>query len=230
MFEEQNLKYVLPLKRNISDIDYEVMKTHDRQKFDGHVFFHDRVIWSKEGKTKEGRRIILFFDKKLSVDEERSFLGRINKLSEDKKEEKEQLMKSFYERQFELATIAIITNNEESAKKIYEYLKARANIEVAFDTFKNILEADKTYMRTDAHLYGWVFVNFISLLMYYVVYGILVANNKLLEHFSPKDVIMHFSKVYKVKVLEKEVISEIPKTTRILIEKMGLPENILRKT
>lgn len=230
MFEEQKLKYILPLKRNNSDIDYKVMKTYDSKKFDGHFFFRNRVIWYKEEKTKEGRRIILFFDKKLGVDEERSFLDRVHKMPEEKKLEKEQILASFYEKQIEFGTITVITNHEDNSEKIYQYLKARTNIEVAFDAFKNILEADKTYMRTDAHMYGWVFVNFISLLLYYTLYGILASNNKLLEHFSPKDVVMHFSKVHKVKVGDREIISEIPKTTRILIEKMKLPEDILRKT
>jgi len=43
-----------------------------------------------------------------------------------------------------------------------------------FDTFKNILEADKTYMQNDAKLYGWMFINFIALQMYYTLYGILL--------------------------------------------------------
>lgn len=227
-FETQNLKYLLPMKRNNSDINYEVMQTQDRKKFDETFFFQDRVIWSKEGRTQTGRRIILFFDKKLSVDEEKSFLSRIDKMSKDKKEEKEELLKSFYEKQFEFGTITIITNSDKSAKELYYFLKARTNIEVAFDTFKNILEADKTYMRSDAHMYGWMLINFISLLMYYTLYGILTSN-ELLSHYSPKDILLHFSKVYKVKVGDKETISEIPKTTRVLSKKIGVPSDLLSK-
>ena len=227
-FEEQNLKYILPLKRNNSDINYEVMKTQDRKKFDGSFFFQGRLIWPKEGKTKSGRRIILFFDQKLRVDEERSFLDRIHKMPEDKKEEKGDILNSFYEKQFELGTITIITNSDQTAEKIYHFLKARTNIEVAFDTFKNILEADKTYMRSDSHMYGWMLINFISLLMYYILYGILTSK-ELLAHYSPKDIIMHFSKVYKIRVGDKQTISEIPKTTRILSQRMELPIDLLSK-
>ncbi len=229
MFEEQNLRYILPLKRNNSDIDYEVMKTQDRRKFDGSFFFQDRLIWSKEGKTKAGRRTILFFDQRLRTDEEKSFLDRVHKMPKEKNEEKEELLNSFYEKQFELGTITIITNSDKTAEKIYQCLKARTNIEVAFDTFKNILEADKTYMRSDAHMYGWMLVNFLSLLMYYALYGILTSR-ELLAHYSPKDIIMHFSKVYKVKVGDRQTISEIPKTTRVLSEKMGFDLDLLRKT
>jgi hypothetical protein len=40
-------------------------------------------------------------------------------------------------------------------------------------------------MRDDAHLEGWVFVNFISLLLYYRIYGVLLERD-LLKMFSPK--------------------------------------------
>ena len=229
MFEKEKLQYILPLKRNNSDINYEVLKTQDRQKFDSSFFFQNRLIWFKEGKTREGRRVVLFFDQKLRVDEERSFLDRIHKLPKEKKEEKDQLLANFYEKQFELGTITVITNNDNTAEKLYQFLKARANIEIAFDTFKNILEADKTYMRTNEHMYGWMFVNFIALQMYYLIYGILTSK-ELLSHYSPKDILMHFSKVYKVRVADRETISEIPKTTRLLAEKMGFELDLLRKT
>lgn len=226
--EKENLRYILPIKRNNGDTNYEVIKKHDRKNFDGFFIFEHRYIWHKQLKSDDTRKFILFFDEQLKTEEENSFLQRINRISEDKKEEKEQILNSFYERQFELGTITVVTNTKHPAEDIYKYLKARINVEVAFDTFKNILEADKTYMRTDAHMYGWVFVNFISLNLYYSLYGILASKEKLLEHYSPKDVIMHFSKVYKVNVDGKELIAEVPKTTRILLEKIGLPNDLLR--
>jgi hypothetical protein len=64
--------------------------------------------------------------------------------------------------------------------------------------------------------------------LYYSIYGLLLSN-KLLNNFSPKDVILHFSKVHKIKLKDKEIITEIPKTVRILIEKMKLDEDILVK-
>jgi len=40
--------------------------------------------------------------------------------------------------------------------------------------------------------------------------------------------IIYFLKVcHKLKLSEKEIISEVPKTTRILMEKMGLDQNLL---
>lgn len=217
---DKNIRFILPLRRNSIFIDYDVMKHHSRKSFDGYFFFNKRHIWYKDQKN-EGKRIILFFDERLKVEEENCFLNRV-----DKEQEK---MDELYNKEFTFGTIAVIVNDQKlSAKETYDFLKARTNIENVFDTFKNTLEADKTYMQSDAKLNGWMFVNFIALKMYYTIYSILLKQN-LLEKFSPKDILLHFSKVHQVKIGEKHIISEIPKTTRILQEKMKLPENLLLK-
>jgi hypothetical protein len=104
-------------------------------------------------------------------------------------------------------------------------LKSRVGIESLFDTFKNTLHADRTYMRDDAHLEGWMFVNFISLLLYYRIYEVLL-NKDLLKSFSPKDVILHLSRIYKVRIGEKWMLSEIPKKSRVLMKKLGIELHI----
>jgi transposase len=112
-----------------------------------------------------------------------------------------------------------ITSCKFKPNKIYELLKGRIDIEQAFDAFKNILHNDRTYMRDDAHLEGWMFISFVSLLFYYRVYETL-RNGDLLSKYSPRDLIIHFARVQKLKIAGKWVRSEIPKTTRILAEKL----------
>lgn len=228
MLEKQHLKYILPMKRNIAAIDYEVMKNADRKGFDGFFFFRKKHVWYKENKLAGNRKLIMFFDGRLRLEEENDFLERMARMKKDD-EEKTEFTRTFYEKQFEMGTVTVVTNTDFSAEKTYQFLKSRMNVEVAFDTFKNILEADRTYMRTNEHLYGWIFVNFISLLIYYEIYGLLLTKD-LLSHFSPKDVALHFSKVYSVNLDGKKRISEIPKTTRILCQKMGFEENLLLKS
>jgi hypothetical protein len=46
-FDDQGLEYILPMKRNNSLIDYEVMKEADRKKFDDFFFFQKRHVWYK---------------------------------------------------------------------------------------------------------------------------------------------------------------------------------------
>jgi len=131
----------------------------------------------------------------------------------------------FYENEKKFGTITIITGTDLSSQKIFELLKSRTEIEVVFDTFKNTLHADRSYMNDDFGLEGWMFVNFIALLLYYEVYALLMSKN-LLNNCSPKDVILHLSRVYKVKIGGDWVLSEVPKKSRLLIEKLGIEKTI----
>ncbi|CEG13373.1 conserved hypothetical protein [groundwater metagenome] len=101
-------------------------------------------------------------------------------------------------------------------------MKRRGEIETVFDTFKNILDADRTYVQDDYQMEGWMFVNFISLIFYYQIYNLLV-NKKMLKNNSPKDILMHFSRVHKLKIGDKWVTSEIPKKIKKVIESVGVP-------
>lgn len=213
ILEEKQVQFILPLKRNSTYINYDVMKDHAKKSFGGYFFFNKRHIWYKE-QINDGKRIILFFDEKLKVDETNSFLSRVEKEHEE--------LNEFHEKEHTFGTISVMVNSEKKvAKEIYEFLKARTNIENVFDTFKNTLDADKTYMQNDEKLQGWMFVNFIALKMYYTLYGLLIKHD-LLNNFSPKDILLHFSKIQRIKIGEKKILSEMPKTTRTLMEKMKI--------
>ena len=94
-----------------------------------------------------------------------------------------------------------------------------------FDTFKNTLNADRSFMRDDLGLQGWMFVNFVALLFYYRIYDLLLQS-EVLDKYSPRDVIMHLSRVFKLKIGDKWVLSEIPKSTKALIEKLKIQISI----
>jgi transposase len=109
-----------------------------------------------------------------------------------------------------MGTIAVISDLEESGERIYNLLKSRVEIEVMFDAFKNVLNADRTYMRDDYQMEGWAFINFIALVFYYRLY-------------TPNDVLIHLSRIYKLKIQNEWITSEIPKKTRVILEKLNLP-------
>ncbi len=214
--ETKKIRYILPLKRNSQFIDYSPLKQAGRKQFDGHFLFENRVIWHYE-RVLDGKRIVTFLDNFLKVEEERDFLIRVN--------EGKLKIEEFHENDSKFGTISIITGLDLSPQKIFELLKSRVEIEVTFDTFKNVLNADRSYMRDDSAMEGWMFVNFVALLLYYKVYGLLLSRN-ILSRCSPKDVILHLSRVFNVKIGDDWEISEIPKKTRLLIEKLGIDLSI----
>lgn len=210
--DTKKIRYIMPLKRNSHLIDYSNLMQSGKKHFDGHFLFENRVIWHYEH-VSEGKKIVTFLDDRLKVEEERDFLIRA--------EEDKLKIEEFHENESKFGTISVITGTDLSPQRIFELLKSRVEIEVTFDTFKNVLNADRSYMRDDSAMEGWMFVNFISLLLYYKIYGLLVSKDAL-SKCSPKDVILHLSRVFNVKIGDNWVISEIPKKTRLLIEKLGL--------
>ncbi len=77
-------------------------------------------------------------------------------------------------------------------------------------------------MRDVHQLQGWMFVNFIALMMHYRIYGLLRGKN-LLRKYSPQDVLEHLGRVFMLKIGEEWKISEIPEKSRVLIESMEIP-------
>jgi len=214
------LHYIFPLKRNSSLIDYSKIRQGDKKSFDGYFRFGKRVIWHYSyyvsGGVLKGKKIVVFLDERLKTEEEKDYIARM----EDNKDSKKTI-EDFYKIQYRQGTIAVITDLDDDAEKIYTVLKSRSEIETMFDAFKNVLQADRAYMRDDYQMEGWMFINFLALVFYYTVYRILLDND-LLKRYSPKDVLVHLSRIYKLKIQNQWVTSEIPKKTRDIMEKLNL--------
>lgn len=213
------LHYIIPLRRNRSLIDYTRIEQGNRKAFDGYFLFEKRAIWYykyeiAEGNLK-GKNITVFLDERLRAEEEKDYLSRIEKNDT-------QTLENFFKNQYRMGTIAVISDLEESGERIYNLLKSRVEIEVMFDAFKNVLNADRTYMRDDYQMEGWAFINFIALVFYYRLYRIL-ADNSLLKRYTPNDVLIHLSRIYKLKIQNEWITSEIPKKTRVILEKLNIP-------
>jgi transposase len=216
--EGEGLRYVMPLRRNSSLISYRRLSSGDMKKLDGFFQFDERVVWyysavrRRRGKKKK-KIVVVYFDPSLKTEEERDFLSHV---SEGKAK-----MEEYYERQRILGTISVLTDVEEAEpEEIFQLLKSRIDVEQLFDTLKNTLHADRTYMRDDHHLQGWMFVNFVAMLIYYRLYTEL-RSRKLLRKHSPHDVIVHLSRIQKLFVGGRWVLSEVPKTSREISEQLG---------
>jgi transposase len=104
--------------------------------------------------VRRGRRkVVLYLDPSLKIEEERDLLSRV--------EEGKSKMKEFFDRQCMFGTISVLTGTDMDAEVIYSLPKSRMDIEQLFDTFKNTLHADRTYMHNNNHMQGRMFVNFV---------------------------------------------------------------------
>jgi len=219
--EAAGIRYALPLRRDSRLIDYDKLKRGDMRAF-GHFMFEGRPIWYYSHSTGEakGRRVFVFLDRALLAEEEKDFLARVSEGGADGG--KEERMALFYEQAHRLGTMAVLTDLDVEGGRVYELLKSRVGIEQSFDAFKNTLHADRTYMRDDYQLEGWMLVCFVALLLYYRIYNLL-SENSLLKKYSPSDVLLHLSRLHKIRIEDQWVTSEIPKKTRALIDKLKIP-------
>ena len=218
--EKEDLHYILPLKRDSSLIDYNIVRSGDMRKFNGHFVFEKRPI-HYYSYSLDKRRIFFFLDERLRTEEMKDAIQRAND-EEKSKEDQDKSKEQFYEMNHRMGTIAVITDLQtDNGEEIYSFLKQRVNIEQLYDTFKNTLEADRSYMRDDYQLEGWMFINFVAILLYYKIYNLLV-DKKALNKYSIKDVLLYLERVHKLKIDNTWITSEIPKKTANLLEKLEI--------
>ena len=202
--DERNVDYVLGTKR------YSALYREPVQ-MDGFFMYQDRLI--KCGRANVGKRwIYRFEDTEMRVDEEKNLHQLVldGKLSRD--ELAERLLKSGH--------VLILSSLDTGPERIYSLYKRRDAVEKMFDSYKNVLNADRTYLRDDASIFGHVFVAFLSLYIYCRLENLLRGAG-LLDRLSPADVLLDFSKVYKVDTGERTMFSDVPKGVAELDRKLG---------
>jgi transposase len=212
---QKKLKYILPLKRVSSKIDYAGFSPINKNDMNGYFKFKERYIWFKKSKNNN-KTVITYLDEQLKVVEERDYLDRVDKYPE------EYNIGKFHENNYKMGTLALITNlNEYSADELYHTYKSRCEVEQLFDVFKNMLDADKTYMQNIESVKGWLFINHLAIIAYYRIYKLL-KEEKLLNKISVEDLIVHLNHINKIKINNKWWLQEIPNKTKKLLEKCNL--------
>jgi transposase len=116
--------------------------------------------------------------------------------------------------------ILILSDLDIDREKVLLMYKQRGGVENLFDTYKNVLKADKMYLQDDESVFGHLFAAFLSLYGYCRIEAIL-KSARLLSRISPMDLLEELSIVYIVGDGEVDVISEVPRKVAELEEKLG---------
>ena len=156
--ESMKLSYIIPLKRNSKLIDYSFQT-------EKHFMFHDRPIFYSKYE-RSGRTMYTFRNDSLKA-EEKGYLRR---------EKSSAKFRTIRER---MGTISVITNLNVSGEIVYDMLKSRMEVEHAYEMLKSTIHADRSYMRDDHQMQGWMFVNFIALVMHYCIHAMLRKHDAL---------------------------------------------------
>lgn len=212
---KNGISYIMPVKRCDKRIDYASVDMSSMDGFDGFFSFQSRPIFYKtiqraspagteshDGKTEKKtpcETIVLYFDQKMRgkeiMDSTRGKDGGFEELKERK-------FRS-------MGTIALATTikEEKTPKEIYEIYKERELIEDANDAYKNVMRKNASYLQSTNSYYGWLFINHITLLLYYRVYN-KIKEKGMTSKYSVADIIEQTKRI-TIQEVAKENIVEI---------------------
>ena len=213
--ETAGLKFILPLRRDNSLIDYAKARCGDKRHFDGPFKHENRFIWHYTVPVDEGKTLTVFLDEELRCREQKDYLTRVENQLEG------YTMEDFHKRQHLFGTLAFLSNTGKPASSLYADYKTRGNVETMIDALKNVLDADHSYMQNEHALEGWMFVNLIALKWYYTLLGVLKRHD-LNRLYSPSDLLLFLSEIKKVKINGAWHLSEVTKKTAELARKIGI--------
>jgi len=169
----------------------------------------------------------VFYDPTLRNEEEASYLRRVEGKSAD------YTLDTFREKQFTFGTLAMVhqlknDNKDEdgntvpvAACKIYEKYKSRMEVETIFDMYKNLLQADKSYMQSDEAFEAWVFINHLATMMYYKIFNRIKSRGKL-GKISPKELLLRLSRVTKLHIGTEWIPAEISCSSIAVFKELGI--------
>jgi hypothetical protein len=202
---EQEISFLLPARRNSRLYDIRIHLT-------GHFFYRERLI--RFGKRRvEGYFLYLFEDAVLRMEEEKTMYKRLDEGTINKERLERGLKRA--------GRILLISNLDKDGREVFTMYKQRGGVENQFDTYKNVLNADRMYLQDDESVFGHLFTSFLALYGYCTLEAALKKAG-LLRKFSPIDLLEEFSKVYIVMDGEREVISEIPRKVAELDKLLGI--------
>jgi hypothetical protein len=217
MLDEEKLQYIIPLRRNNTLIDFSRLQDANYKKEIHHYFsYQKRIIWYYTYE-KDGMKLVTFLDEHLRVSEENDYWQRTKTQPEKYSEA------NFYEKLHQFGTLTMVykINRAIQANEIYETYKQRNEIEVMFDSYKNYLEADATYMQDRHVLEGWLFANFVAMIAYYRLF-VRIKEAELLKNYAPKDMIELAKSIYMMKIKEKWKLSELTQKIQNLFRKIKI--------
>ena len=97
----------------------------------------------------------------------------------------------------------------------------RGDVEQAIDAFKNVIDADHSYMQDEKSLEACTFICMLALQWYYDLSERLKKAD-LSNRYAPMDIVRSLSRVRTVRVERKWVLAEVMKKDRQLVEAAGL--------
>lgn len=114
----------------------------------------------------------------------------------------------------------MVSSREMDPRDVYRLYKSRCSVEEFFDSAKNVLNADRMYMRDDAHVMGHLFITFVAGLIRFKI-ARLIDEADLASSFTPEDVLDVYATM-KIVTGDADIRQIVPKDVRDLDARLGV--------
>ena len=209
------IKFVMSLKRSTKGLDYSIFASRTNDGADGAFLYHKRPIWWKRFEI-DGHEVYLYLDEARRSDESEDYMRRVFN-----PEMEEYTMEGYKAKALQFGTLALMSTSGKDAEHVYLDYKTRGDVEQAIDAFKNVLEADHSYMQDEKSLEAWTFICLLALQWYYDLSERL-KKAQLSNRYAPMDIVRSLSRVRTVRADKKWMAAEVMKKDRQLVEATGL--------
>jgi len=117
--------------------------------------------------------------------------------------------------------LMLFSSRDMEPREVYRLYKLRCTIENCFDTAKNVLSADRTYMVSDEKIAGHCFVTFVSLCIWTEISAI-IEKAGLSAQFTVEDVLDIYATMKRTTADGRDLVQTVGKDVRELDARLGL--------
>ena len=234
------MHYIIPLKRNTAEV---AIPANPSQYGNAFNFRQRSVFWTSS--TKEGYRVVVYYDMLLAMYETSDAISRLERknnaaaaaLEKEEKRRKNGKGRLTDEQIARMQSVDVAGSIQERSgigvlilktdrldldeSQIYALYKTRQEIEQNFKCYDDTLDLDASFMQDPEAFEGWLFINHLALQM---LYGILdfIAQANLTGRYSFKDVIRTLEGIRANKINGQWRLSQFTKHTRKLCTDLGI--------
>jgi hypothetical protein len=229
-FSEKNIRvmfkaganFIIPLQKNTIEVAPEHKKFSAYELVKLNVFsYHKRIIYFAEFSSKKFSdcRVCVYYD---CERRQQLMENYFRKIQDDDGNIPEEAQKSISSATESFGITMLFTNIKDvSARQIYLDYKARWTIEEMFDTHKNTLGFSMKYEAKYETQEGWAFIEFLALLMYHQINGLLVSSD-MIKIYTVKDILFRAAVITQSKTSGAWKICNMSEPLANLFRKLGV--------
>jgi transposase len=218
----EGMEFIMPLQKNTTLVPaaLKVFSAYERVLLN-HFSYHKRIVYFTEldaGKFN-GCKVCVFYDS-----ERRQYLmeNYFRKVQNKGGSLPENIVSSVASDTASLGVTMLITSMKGSSpEQIYLDYKTRWAIEEMFDTHKNTLGFDMKYEANYKTQEGWAFVEFLALLIYYKINGMLVSSG-LIKSFNVKELLYRAATITQSKACGTWKVCNMSKPLKEMFQTLGV--------